>query len=93
MTALPDDLRTPLLEPYTRRRFGTGSGIDIEGKRWKFIWEAIFWRILPTEPEEKVLFIDLVGEIERCRHPRKWELAVEILDDAMAIETSPKESH
>ena len=91
--ALPDDLRTLLLEPYTRRLFGTGADSDIERKRLKFIWEAIFRRILLEKPEETLVFVDLVCGIACSRYPRKWELAVEILDDAAAIGKQSRKGH
>jgi hypothetical protein len=88
---MPDELRSKLLGPFVKRLAGTAGLPEVEVARTVYIVREVDRRIMGRDwdddeyADELPVVVDVVGEIELSDHPQKWEIAVEILDEAISL--------
>ena len=82
---LPDDLRSRLLSPFVHRLAGSCRGPDLETECWRNIVREVYRRIVGEQYEPATVAYDVVNDIESSKHPQKWEIAVNILNEAISF--------
>jgi hypothetical protein len=83
--AVPDGWRDALLYPFITGLAGTAASPEVEDAREAYIVGEVYRRIVGEEYEPAALFLDVVNDIELTDHPQKWEIAGQILDEAMSV--------